>query len=230
MWAGVLGRRDFVFYGLNIAFFASSLVSAYRNGAATYYRGIVRALADRGHRITFYEPDATERQRHRDIDDPAWAAVIVYPPTPDAARRMVEHARGADLVIKASGVGINDELLEQAVLELRRANTLVAWWDVDAPATLHQVMIAADHPLRAAIPRYDIVFTSRGGPPAIAAYEALGAAACVPVYHALDPSTHHPVGPDPRFAGALGLLGNRLPDREARVDERFLAVATRLPH
>ena len=34
--------------GLDIAFFGSSLVSAYWNGAATYYRGIIRALAERG--------------------------------------------------------------------------------------------------------------------------------------------------------------------------------------
>jgi len=31
--------------GLNISFYGSSLVSAYWNGAATYYRGIIRALA-----------------------------------------------------------------------------------------------------------------------------------------------------------------------------------------
>ena len=65
--------------GLRIAFFGSSLVSAYWNGAATYYRGILRALADRGHRITFYEPDAYDRQAHRDMADPAWATVVVYP-------------------------------------------------------------------------------------------------------------------------------------------------------
>ena len=53
--------------GLNIAFFGSSLVSAYWNGAATYYRGIMRALHERGHRITFYEPDAYDRQQHRDM-------------------------------------------------------------------------------------------------------------------------------------------------------------------
>lgn len=47
---------------LNIAFFGSSLVSSYWNGAATYYRGIVKALAERGHRITFYQPDAYDRQ------------------------------------------------------------------------------------------------------------------------------------------------------------------------
>jgi spore maturation protein CgeB len=33
--------------GLDVAFFGSSLVSAYWNGAATYYRGIIRALAER---------------------------------------------------------------------------------------------------------------------------------------------------------------------------------------
>ena len=43
---------------LEIAFFGSSLVSAYWNGAATYYRGVIRALHARGHRVTFYEPDA----------------------------------------------------------------------------------------------------------------------------------------------------------------------------
>ena len=55
---------------MRIAFFGSSLVSAYWNGAATYYRGIIRALAERGHQVTFYEPDAYERQQHRDIEDP----------------------------------------------------------------------------------------------------------------------------------------------------------------
>ncbi len=64
--------------GLNIAFFGSSLVSAYWNGAATYYRGIIRALYGRGHDVTFYEPDAYGRQQHRDIPDPPWARVSVY--------------------------------------------------------------------------------------------------------------------------------------------------------
>src|SRR4051812_48972237 len=63
---------------MKIAFFASSLVSAYWNGAATYYRGIVRALHARGHTVTFYEPDAFERQQHRDMADPPWAQVVVY--------------------------------------------------------------------------------------------------------------------------------------------------------
>src|SRR5512138_2779848 len=102
---------------LRIAFFGSSLVSAYWNGAATYYRGIVRALAERGHRVTFYEPDAYQRQQHRDIPDPHWARVVVYRGDSHvAALQALEQARGADLIVKASGVGVFDELLETAVL------------------------------------------------------------------------------------------------------------------
>src|SRR5919198_5579178 len=99
--------------GLDVAFFGSSLVSAYWNGAATYYRGIIRALHDRGHRVTFYEPDAYDRQRHRDIEDPPWANVVVYPGEGEEhALRALESARSADLVVKASGVGVFDALLE----------------------------------------------------------------------------------------------------------------------
>jgi spore maturation protein CgeB len=217
-------------HSLDIAFFASSLVSAYWNGAATYYRGIVRALAERGHRVTFFEPDAYDRQKNRDMDDPPWARVVVYSAEkPEHVLAAVEQARGSDLVIKASGVGVYDELLEAAVLELQTPDTWVAFWDVDAPATLDRVQKNPADPFRGLIPRYDLVLTYGGGAPVVDAYEALGARECVPIYNALDPHTHHPVPADPRFEADLAFLGNRLPDREARVEKFFLEVAASLP-
>ncbi len=51
----------------------------------------------------------------------------------------------------------------------------------------------------------------------------------MPIYNALDPTTHYPVAPDPRFTGDLGFLGNRLPDRETRVEEFFLKPSSALP-
>jgi spore maturation protein CgeB len=215
---------------MRIAFFASSLVSAYWNGAATYYRGIVRAMHERGHQVTFYEPDAFDRQKHRDMADPAWAKVVVYSAASEAeVLRTVEQARGADLVVKASGVGVHDELLERAVLDLQGPNTLVAFWDVDAPATLDRVHGNTADAFRPLVPRYDIVLTYGGGEPVRQAYLGLGARDCVPIYNALDPSTHHPVPPEPRFECDLAFLGNRLPDREARVEEFFLRAAAQLP-
>lgn len=216
--------------GLEIAFFGSSLVSSYWNGAATYYRGLIHALDARGHRTTFYEPDAFDRQDHRDMVDPAWAKVVVYPAdSEEGAYRALEAAQGADVVVKASGVGVFDELLEREVLALQSSGTRVVFWDVDAPATLERVQANPDDPFRALIPRYDLILTYGGGPPVMAAYRALGARDCVPIYNALDPATHHPVPRDPAFADTLGFLGNRLPDREARVAEFFFKPAQRLP-
>ena len=215
-------------YGMNVAFFASSLVSAYWNGAATYYRGIVRALHGRGHRVTFYEPDAFDRQKHRDLPDPDWARVVVYDATEAAAQRCLDEAAGADLIVKASGVGVLDEFLEAGVLKLKRASNLVAFWDVDAPATLERVRSNPADAFLPLVPRYDLVLTYGGGRPVVEAYTAIGARECVPIYNALDPTTHHPVDPDDRFTADLAFLGNRLPDREARVDEFFFRAAAAL--
>jgi spore maturation protein CgeB len=215
---------------LDIAFFGSSLVSAYWNGAATYYRGIVRALAQRGHRITFYEPDAYERQKHRDIDDPSWAKVVVYSGT-DAHEvlTMLERARRADVIVKASGVGVFDELLEREVPVAKRPGALALFWDVDAPATLERIRANSDDPFLSMIPRYDAVLTYGGGPPVVRGYLGFGARHATPIYNALDPTTHFPTSPVARFGADLSLLANRLPDREARVEEFFFRAARALP-
>jgi spore maturation protein CgeB len=213
---------------LDIAFFGSSLVSAYWNGAATYYRGVLQALAANGHRITFYEPDAFDRQQHRDIPDPDWARIVVYPATEEGVEQALDQVRHADLLVKASGVGVFDRLLEARIPALRRSGALAAFWDVDAPATLERIAHDSDDPFHALIPQYDIVFTYGGGPPVVAAYQGFGARICVPIYNGLDPATHHPAPRQPRFACDLGLVANRLPDRERRIEEFFLAVAAEL--
>ena len=216
---------------MRIAFFGSSLVSAYRNGAAIYYRGIVRSLNALGHDITFYEPDAFERQQHRDISDPSWARVVVYPSAGiEGVTKALESARGADLIVKASGVGVFDDLLEREALNSKRSGALAVFWDVDAPATLERIQKDAHDASRELIPRYDMILTSGGGDPVVQAYKALGARECVPIYNALDPSTHFPVPPESRFRCDLAFVGNRLNDREARVEEFFFRAAAALPH
>jgi spore maturation protein CgeB len=215
---------------MKIRFFGSSLVSSYWNGAATYYRGVLKALARLGHDIVFYEPDAYGRQQHRDMADPDWARVVVYPATPAGWQSaLAEGARDADLLVKASGVGVFDAELEIAVPDARAAHALAVYWDVDAPATLDSVAADEGHHLRRMIPRYDMVLTYGGGDPVVRGYRRIGSRLCVPIYNALDPETHFPVPPRPDLACDLGFLGHRLPDREARVEEFFFTPATLLP-
>jgi spore maturation protein CgeB len=214
---------------MRIAFYGSSLLSSYWNGAATYYRGLLRDLAGRGHSITFYEPDAFDRQSHRDIDPPDWCRVVVYDATIAAARAVIAEAVHADVVVKASGVGVFDDELLTGVIRAARPGAIRLFWDVDAPATLAQLRAEPDHPLHRALPHLDAVLTYGGGPPVVAAYEGFGARRCRPIYNALDPTTHFPVPPEPRFTADLNFLANRLPDREARVETFFLEPAARLP-
>jgi spore maturation protein CgeB len=214
---------------MKIAFYGSSLLSSYWNGAATYYRGLLRDLAARGHEVTFFEPDAFDRQQHRDIDPPDWAKSVVYPATQEGLRRVLGEARHADVVVKASGVGVFDDALLHGVIGHAAPHAIRIFWDVDAAATLDEMRGHPDHPLRAALKQLDLVLTYGGGDPVVSAYQGFGARRCVPIYNALDPATHHPVDPDPRFTADLAFLGNRLPDREVRVEEFFLRAAATLP-
>ncbi len=214
---------------MHIAFYGSSLLSSYWNGAATYYRGMLSALAPLGHSITFYEPDAFDRQQHRDIDPPDYARVVVYPATPAGLEAVLAEAGQADVVVKASGVGVFDDELLAGIIAHARPGALRVFWDVDAAATLDTMRADPAHKLHAALPALDLVLTYGGGPPVVAAYRGFGAKRCEPIYNALDPATHHPVPSDKRFAADLAFLANRLPDREARVEAFFLAAAARVP-
>ena len=227
---------------MRIFVFGSSITSSYWNGAATYYRGIYKNLAALGHEIAFAEPDIYNRQQNRDLSEVEYAQSIVYQ-TPRDIPELIALAASADLVIKHSGVGADDELLERRVLECQGVPSApvvgvlgreprgaqVAFWDVDAPATLHRVENNAGDPFRHLIPQYDFIFTYGGGDEVVERYRRLGARCCHPIYNGLDPETHHREQRDPALACDLVFVGNRLPDRERRVEEFFLRAATLAP-
>jgi spore maturation protein CgeB len=155
---------------------------------------------------------------------------VVYPATPGALRDVLAEARRADVVVKANGVGVFDRELLEGIVEQARPDALTAFWDVDAAATLDEMRRSPTHPVRRALPDLDLVFTYGGGPRVVAAYREFGARECVPIYNALDADTHFPVARDAAFACDMAFLANRLPDREQRVDEFFLAPAASLPN
>lgn len=212
---------------MRIFVFGSSLTSCYWNGAATYYRGIYKSLSRLGHEITFAEPDIYDRQRNRDGIAIDYATVRVYR-TPEELGAVLGEAASRDLIIKHSGVGADDEYLEAEVLKLATA-AKIAFWDVDAPATLARVEHNPQDPFRTLIPHYDFIFTYGGGRPAIERYQRLGARNCYPIYNALDPDTHYPVDAEDEYRSDLAFVGHRLPDREQRVEEFFFRAAALAP-
>jgi len=213
---------------VKIFVFGSSITSSYWNGAATYYRGIYSNLARLGHQITFAEPDAYGRQQRRDPGDYSYVERLVYS-SPSDLSKIFEQAARADLVIKHSGVGVDDPELEFAVAREIESAAIRVFWDVDAPATLSRIEQDRSDPFRLLIPQYDLILTYGGGPPVVNHYRRLGARDCCAIYNALDPTTHHPAPKDSSLKCDLVFVANRLPDRERRVEDFFIAAAHLAP-
>jgi spore maturation protein CgeB len=101
--------------------------------------------------------------------------------------------------------------------------------DATVLATLARMERDPGDPLRALLPTFDLLLTSGGGEPVVRRFEALGARECIPLYHALDPATHHPVPPREDLRVDLALLADRRPGCEARVEEFFFRAVELLP-
>jgi spore maturation protein CgeB len=213
---------------VKIFVFGSSITSSYWNGAATYYRGIYSNLARLGHEITFAEPDAYDRQQHRDSGDYSYVESVVYS-SPSDLPQLFRQAAQADLIVKHSGVGADDAELELAVVRTIESHAIRVFWDVDAPATLARVEHDRSDPFRSLIPEYDLILTYGGGPPVVDHYCRLGARDCFPIYNGLDPEAHFPVAKDHCVECDLVLVANRLPDRERRVADFFIGAAELAP-
>jgi spore maturation protein CgeB len=222
---------------MKLAIFGSSVVSAYWNGAATYYRGMCAALHARGHQIRFVEQDIYDRQQHRDFPhDPPYCEVRVVSGWEALERELHAAVAWADLIAKCSNTGAFDREMEAwlagpATPPAARESTRrppVVFWDVDAPATLAECFQPASY-LRRLIPGFAAVFTYGGGERVVQSYQALGARRVLPIYNAVDPQEYAPAAPAPDLACDLLFVGSRLPDREARFHHFFLEAARRAP-
>ncbi|MFO0452583.1 MAG: glycosyltransferase, partial [Pseudomonadota bacterium] len=195
------------------------------SGAAVYCRGVARALADLGCRVTFHEPDFGEHGVGRYPADCGGVAVSRYAATADGASGALEAARAADVLVKTSGAGTLDAWVESELPGLAAGHRRVVFWDLHPRATLERLRGDRPETMRRPFARYDVVLTRGGGSRLIAEYERLGGRRCVPIHEALDPDAHRPVARDVRFVGDLGYLGERSPDRDAGVHEFFLGPA-----
>jgi len=212
---------------MKIFAFGSSIDSCYRDSGAAYYRGCYKYLARRGHEVVFAEPDAYGRRKRRDSSGVSYVESLMYRPG-RGIDAMLRRALLADVVIKHSGLGVDDELLEQRVLECCRQSVLI-FWDADPSATIIRMKANPRDPFLRAVPRYDAVFTYGGGPESSSDYLKIGARSCYSIHHGVDSETHYPVEPDPGLKCDLAFLGNRSPERESRVDELFFKAAKLAP-
>ena len=217
--------------GLRFAFFGPAIGLSSGNPVAGYLRGILRALHDTGHEIIYYEPNPCQRPLRRDIVNPPWAKIVVYPANDERnLYPLYTDAHSADVIVKVSHIGAFDAVMEKEIIEMKRMGNLIYFWDIAPLNTLSRICLKTDDPFITMIPKFDTILTLGGGEPIKKTYSEFHAKRCVPIYNALDPFVYFPVEPNAKFHADLATLSSRPADQNSLTCDLFFNAAAALPH
>jgi spore maturation protein CgeB len=206
---------------LDIVVLGLSITSSWGNGHATTYRGLLRELGRRGHRVLFLERDVPWYADNRDMPAPSGCEVELYGSVEELVDRFAAAVRQADVVIVGSyvpdGVTVGNWVLSQA-------NGRVAFYDIDTPVTLRQLDDGTCEYLTGAlVGRYDLYLTFAGGPTLAKLEGRYGALRARPLYCSVDPAVHFPEETVPRWD--LGYLGTYGADRQPAMNALLVEPA-----
>ena len=153
------GRRS---VAVKIVVLGLSITSSWGNGHATTYRGLVRALSERGHEVLFLERDVPWYAENRDLRHPPYGKTELYGGVEELRDVFAKDVSRADLVIVGSfvpdGVSVGEWVLSAA-------RGVTAFYDIDTPVTLAKL---AKKDYEYVTPqlagRYDLYLSFTGGP------------------------------------------------------------------
>ena len=214
---------------MKLIIFGLSVSSSWGNGHATLWRGLIHALAARGHSVTFYERDTPYYAAHRDCRELPNGELVLYADL-DQVRTQAAHAlREAEVAIVTSycpDAVAATELVMNSSVQVR------AFYDLDTPITLDKLSRGEAVPYIG--PRglrdFDVVMSYTGGPALRELQRVLGARRAEPLYGSVDPRLHAPAAPVDRYRADLSYLGTYAEERQSVLDELLLAPARALPN
>jgi len=165
---------------MQIAIVGLSITSSWGNGHATTYRALVRALAARGHDVTFYERDAPWYAENRDLPDPPYCRTRLYRSLAQLREMAGMDLPRADLAVVGSYV---PQGIEVGDYVLRHARGITAFYDIDTPITLARLEHGRAEYIEARqVSRYDLYLSFTGGPTLDLLQEAYGSPMARPLY------------------------------------------------
>lgn len=208
---------------MDIVILGLSITSSWGNGHATTYRGLVKALANRGHRVLFLEYDAPWYASHRDMIDSPGATVALYGDIQDLILRFDGKVRKADVVIVGSytrdGIAIGDWLMNSAT-------GVKAFYDIDTPVTVSGLdNDSSEYLSRELVKAYDLYLSFTGGPILDRVRAEYGARTVRPLYCSADPELYYPE--ESPGLWDLGYMGTYSSDRNAGFRRLLIEPARR---
>ncbi len=210
---------------LNIAIFGLAITSSWGNGHAVTYRALIKALNERGHRVTFLERDVPWYREHRDLEQADYCRIALYRDLREVPARFGPLVAGADLVIIGSYVPDGITLADWITTH---AGGVTAFYDIDTPVTLAGLDAGTTEYISAAlVPRFDLYLSFTGGPALNLIEEVYGSPRARPLYCTADPDQGASRKLAPRWT--LGYLGTYGMDRQPALERLLLEPARKLP-
>lgn len=225
---------------MKIVIYGLTITSSWGNGHATTYRSLCKALAARGHRITFIEKDVEWYRSNRDLPKPTYCTVRLYEDWVAEQGALLQLSRDADAIVVGSY--FPDAIVATEAL-LSAGSGPLLFYDIDTPITMAALRATGrtDYLQHELIPHYAAYLSFTGGP-ALGELEArFGARRAVPFYCSVDPDLYHATTVNPEFRCALSYLGTYAPDRQPKLlallnetaallpDERFTVAGPQYP-
>jgi len=212
---------------MKITIFGLSISSSWGNGHATLWRALCRALAARGHELTFFELDRTYYAAHRDLHEWTDGKLVFYSSWEEIENLARDEVAAADVSILTSYCG---SAQEAAALIAEDARCKV-FYDLDTPVTLSRLREGDRVPYVPVdgLGRFDLVLSYTGGEALVRLQQELGAARVAPLYGSVDPDIHHPVPIADHYRCGLSYLGTYSADRQVMLERLFLEPARLRP-
>ena len=208
---------------LKIVVMGLSLSSSWGNGHATTYRALLRAMAQRGHAITFLERDQPWYAEHRDLPEPDFCRLHFYERFEDLSRFAEEIANSDATIVGsyvAEGVAIGSWV--QALKP-----KVAAFYDIDTPVTLAKLKAGDFEYLSPElIPGYDLYLSFTGGP-VLEELAAYGSPSARPLYCSVDADLYFPTAVGASYD--LGYLGTYSADRQPALETFLIDAAHAAP-
>jgi len=214
---------------VKLAIFGLAISSSWGNGHATLWRGLCAALAAQGHRVVFFERDVEWYASTRDLRELPGGRLVLYREWSEAVSIARAELADADTTIITSYCP--DAVAAEALL-MDAGVPVRVFYDLDTPVTLAQLAAGrgVDYLGCRGLADYNLVLSYTGGAALRELGRRLGARAIAPLYGSVDPMVHHRVAPASRFRADLSYLGTFAADRQAALEELFVAPATIVSH
>lgn len=206
---------------LDCVFLGLSITSTWGNGHATTYRGLLKELARRGHRITFLERDVPWYASNREFNELPYCTVELYGSPDELKDRFAGLVQRADVTVVGSyvpeGVAIGHWVTTTT-------KNVTAFYDIDTPVTLANLRAGCcEYISRDLYSTYQIYFSFTGGPTLKYVEKTLGSPCARALYCSVDPALYYPEPHPAKWD--LAYLGTYAADRQEALQKLLVDVA-----